>query len=99
MRAELASLESRLQYRFSTPALLHRALTHSSLAHEARGASGTPCDDNEQLEFLGDSILELCIKIVPSLPRKVAGLPVGLPGAPVLDLPASGMVLNGEHDG
>jgi ribonuclease-3 len=57
MRAELASLESRLQYRFSTPALLHRALTHSSLAHEARGARGEPCEDNEQLEFLGDSIL------------------------------------------
>ena len=48
---------------------------------------------------LGDSILELCVKILPSLPRKVAGLPVGLPGAPVLDLPASGMVLKGESDG
>jgi NADH-quinone oxidoreductase subunit G len=48
---------------------------------------------------LGDLILELCVKIVPSLPRKVAGLPVGLPGAPVLDLPASGMVLKGESDG
>jgi ribonuclease-3 len=57
MRAELASLESRLQYRFSTPDLLHRALTHSSLAHEARNATGGACDDNEQLEFLGDSIL------------------------------------------
>jgi NADH-quinone oxidoreductase subunit G len=41
---------------------------------------------------LGDSVLELCVKIVPSLPRKVAGLPVGIPGAPVVDLPASGMV-------
>ena len=48
---------------------------------------------------LGDSVLELCVKIVPSLPRKVAGLPVGLPGAPVLDLPASGMVLKGKSDG
>ena len=42
MRAELASLESRLQYRFSTPALLHRALTHSSLAHDAEVAQRDP---------------------------------------------------------
>ena len=48
---------------------------------------------------LGDSTLELCVKIVPSLPRKVAGLPVGLPGAPVLDLPASGLVSKGKSDG
>jgi NADH-quinone oxidoreductase subunit G len=46
---------------------------------------------------LGDSVLELCVKILPSLPRKVAGLPVGLPGAPVLDLPASGMVLKADR--
>jgi NADH-quinone oxidoreductase subunit G len=48
---------------------------------------------------LGDSVLELCVKIAPSLPRKVAGLPVGLPGAPVLDLPASGMLSKGGSDG
>ena len=30
---------------------------------------------------LGDCVLELCVKIVPSLPRKVAGLPVGLSGS------------------
>jgi NADH-quinone oxidoreductase subunit G len=46
---------------------------------------------------LGDSVLELCVKILPSLPRKVAGLPVGLPGAPVMDLPASGMVLKADR--
>jgi ribonuclease-3 len=57
MRAELATLELRLQYRFSTPDLLRRALTHSSLANESRGVSGAPVDDNEQLEFLGDSVL------------------------------------------
>ncbi len=48
---------------------------------------------------LDSSELDLCVKILPSLPRKVAGLPVGLSGAPVLDLPASGMVLKGEGDG
>jgi len=48
---------------------------------------------------LGDSMLELNVKILPSLPRKVAGLPVGLPGAPFLDLPAPGMVSKGESHG
>ena len=48
---------------------------------------------------LGDSDLELSVKIMPSLPRQVAGLPVGLPGAPFLDLPASGMVSKGESHG
>jgi NADH-quinone oxidoreductase subunit G len=48
---------------------------------------------------VGDSVLDLPVRILPSLPRKVAGLPVGLPGAPVLDLPASGMVSKGEGDG
>jgi ribonuclease-3 len=61
MRAELESLESRINYRFSDPELLRRALTHSSAANEAHGGTGSPQDDNEQLEFLGDSILGFLI--------------------------------------
>src|SRR5579885_1490905 len=57
MRAELESLEARLNYRFSDPAILLRALTHSSHANEARTSPGSSRHDNEQLEFLGDSIL------------------------------------------
>ena len=57
MRAELATLESRIQHHFSDPELLRRALTHSSLANETRTASGEPLSDNEPLEFLGDAIL------------------------------------------
>jgi len=57
MRAELALLEARLEYRFSSQELLRRALTHSSAAHEAHTGPGSPDQDNEQLEFLGDSIL------------------------------------------
>ncbi|HUI54717.1 MAG TPA: ribonuclease III [Bryobacteraceae bacterium] len=57
MRAELASLESRINYRFSVPELLARAMTHSSAANEARVGPGSPQKDNEQLEFLGDSVL------------------------------------------
>ena len=39
MRAELASLEARINYRFSDPELLRRALTHSSLANESRNGA------------------------------------------------------------
>ncbi len=54
MNAPIARLEDELGYRFANKELLVRALTHSSRAAE-RG--GGPNDDNEQLEFLGDSVL------------------------------------------
>jgi len=57
MRADLALLEAALDYRFATPELLRRALTHSSAAHEAQAESGSAVRDNERLEFLGDSVL------------------------------------------
>jgi len=57
MRAELATLESRIGYHFSSQELLRRAFTHTSFANEARTGLGSPLDDNEQLEFLGDSVL------------------------------------------
>jgi ribonuclease-3 len=61
MRPELASLEVKIGYTFSDHELLRRALTHSSLANESRGAAGAPVGDNEQLEFLGDSVLGFLI--------------------------------------
>jgi ribonuclease-3 len=48
----LEELEADLGYHFREPALLHKALTHSSHAHEHNHG-----EDNEQLEFLGDAIL------------------------------------------
>ena len=57
MRAELAALELRINHRFSDPELLRRALIHSSLANETRSGPASPQNDNEQLEFLGDSVL------------------------------------------
>jgi ribonuclease-3 len=57
MRAELALLEAKLNYRFAGPELLYRALTHSSAAHETHSGPCSPDQDNEQLEFLGDAIL------------------------------------------
>lgn len=56
MRAESSTLEERIGYRFSDAQLLRRALTHSSLANESRNI-GVELIDNEQLEFLGDSVL------------------------------------------
>ena len=61
MRAELDTLELSINHRFSNQALLSRALTHSSAANESRTGSGPALDDNEQLEFLGDSILGFLI--------------------------------------
>lgn len=60
MQAEPAALEARIGYRFVRPELLRRALTHSSLANETR-APGSPLTDNEQFEFLGDSVLGFLI--------------------------------------
>ncbi len=53
------SFEHRLGYHFRDPALLHLALTHRSVAEE-QGRSETTAD-NEQLEFLGDSVLDLIV--------------------------------------
>ncbi len=57
MRAEPASLELRIDYQFVHAELLRRALTHSSLANESHPGASSPLNDNEQLEFLGDSVL------------------------------------------
>jgi ribonuclease III len=59
------ALEERLGHKFSQPALLEKALTHSSSVPELKssgaeepGSSALPMD-NERLEFLGDAVLEL----------------------------------------
>ena len=52
----VAGLEEKLGYRFSDPQLLVRALTHrSSLSDKTDKMPAA--EDNEQLEFLGDSVL------------------------------------------
>jgi ribonuclease-3 len=48
-------LEQTLGYRFVRSELLLQALTHSSFARECP----EPTEDNEQLEFLGDAVLQL----------------------------------------
>ena len=51
----LDDLEKSLGHQFANRALLEQALTHSSFASESPAAAA----DNEQLEFLGDAVLQL----------------------------------------
>lgn len=59
---DLTALEEALGYKFQRPSLLQLALSHSSYAREIRpaGSLDHPAD-NEQLEFLGDSVLSFVI--------------------------------------
>ena len=51
MCEDLTALQRRLGYKFKNASLLVRALTHSSASAE----------NNEQLEFLGDSVIQLAV--------------------------------------
>ena len=60
MPSDPGDLEQALGYAFQTPALLERALTHSSSVNESvphPQAPGVLPADNERLEFLGDAVL------------------------------------------
>lgn len=52
LSADLTAFQGRLGHEFKTPALLVRAVTHSSMMSVHR-------DDNQRLEFLGDRVLGL----------------------------------------
>jgi ribonuclease III len=55
-------LEQQLGHKFRNPLLLERALTHSSAIPDLRASRGGMADsvrDNEQLEFLGDAVLDM----------------------------------------
>jgi len=51
------ALEERLNYSFRDPSILKEALTHSSSLSPKEGRGR----DNERLEFLGDSVIELVV--------------------------------------
>jgi ribonuclease-3 len=62
MRADLDALEVAAGHRFADREILRRALTHSSHVHESSLTGGeATLRDNEQLEFLGDSVLGFLI--------------------------------------
>jgi len=60
---EITALEEGLSYHFRRRAVLEQAVTHSSQAREQEaqraGENKYQVSDNEQLEFLGDSVLAL----------------------------------------
>ena len=58
--ADLRALAARLGHEFADPALLARALTHSSAVAEGTGRRA-PVASNERLEFLGDRVLALAM--------------------------------------
>ncbi|MBV8817945.1 MAG: ribonuclease III [Acidobacteriaceae bacterium] len=73
MAADLETLEARLGYQFGNRGLLRRALTHKSRAYEQ--GSLEVGSDNEQLEFLGDSILGFLVSewLVSCFPEQAEG--------------------------
>ena len=58
MSLALEQFQQVIGYTFHSPVLLERALTHSSAANENVNEAAS---DNEQLEFLGDSVLGFLI--------------------------------------
>jgi len=52
-------LQAHIGYQFRKPQLLLEALTHSSYAREV----STPLRDNEQMEFLGDAVLNFLVSV------------------------------------
>lgn len=74
MNADLAILEGLLGHTFRNRQLLVQALTHKSRIYE-KAAEGIPAADNEQLEFLGDSILGFVVS--EFLVRKFEAYPEG----------------------
>jgi len=65
LSAGLAALQTRLQYQFVNLSLLALATTHRSFS----------ADHNERLEFLGDSVLGLCVADL--LYQRLGSLPEG----------------------
>ena len=53
----LELLESKLGYHFQQSTLLEQSLTHPSLSYETQRS----CGDNQRLDFLGDSVLQLIL--------------------------------------
>lgn len=72
MSADLGLVETAIGYKFQNREMLIRALTHKSHRFERPSLAIDVLDDNEQLEFLGDSILgfivsEILVRNYPSL--------------------------------
>ena len=73
MTESISRLQEELGRRFRDPAVLSRALTHSSHTHETLGRENGY--DNEQLEFLGDAVLGFLVsaRLVEAYPQYPEG--------------------------
>ena len=73
MVQDLSRLEGELGYQFSNPALLVRALTHSSHTHETLDHENG--FDNETMEFLGDAVLGFVVsaRLIEAYPQYPEG--------------------------
>src|ERR1700726_2958079 len=98
-------LEERLGRKFSNPELLQRALTHSSAVPELRASDSVDAsltENNEQLEFLGDAVLDLLASeyLVEKFPKwsegQLSKSRARLVNAQALELAARRLLL-GEH--
>lgn len=74
MSADFRSLEQALGHTFADRSLLERALSHKSYRFERPTAGPGVLGDNEQLEFLGDSVLgfvvsEQLVQLYPGMPE------------------------------
>ena len=58
---KLTDLEKALGHKFDDPELLERALTHRSWANEQASRDGEKAEENETLEFVGDSVVGLVV--------------------------------------
>lgn len=56
----IEELEKQIKYKFNNKEILKNSLTHSSYSNEQK-AHKTPCESNERLEFLGDSVLSVIV--------------------------------------
>ena len=74
MEQQHIELESTIGHHFADPELLRRALTHRSVASEHQQKQ-LPRVDNEQMEFLGDSVLGFLVS--EALLKQNADLPEG----------------------
>jgi ribonuclease-3 len=67
----ITALQGRMAYRFRDPLLLIQALTHRSFLNEGPEKG----EDNERLEFLGDSVIEVVVShlLLIRFPRLTEG--------------------------
>jgi len=71
-RRNIKGLEAALDYAFVSRALLDRALTHASIR---QSSDGSKAEDNERLEFLGDSAIGfvVCTALYSARPDLLEG--------------------------